>query len=141
MDIATGRSVTFARCTDAAGANSTSVLINYAATQTITLSENICRTSNIGCKVGDFVTTSVVSDKAQVTLADDYSAAVEVEDAATGKFTAKPTMALAPFVLLPLNTVALLPCRPFNGTKGKQCTTVTTGISGRGGTASKVNAE
>lgn len=141
IDTANGRSVTVARCSDAStGTNSTSVLINYAATQTTTFSENICRTSNIGCKVGDFITTTVVPDKPLVQLADDYSAAVEVEDAATGKFTAKPAMTLAPFVLMPLNTVKL-PCRPFNGTKGKQCTTVTTNIFGKSGLVSQNNAE
>jgi len=75
-----------------------------------------------------------------VQLADDYSAVVEVEDAATGKFTAKPRMALAPFVLLPPTKTAL-PCGPFNGTKGKKCTTILTNIFGKGGLASNDNAE
>ncbi len=141
VDATTGRCVTVSRCTAASGTNSTSVFINYPATQVTTFSRNICRTSNIGCKVGDFVTApQVTSDHPLVQLADDYSAAVEVEDAATGKFTAKPTMALAPFVLVPLNSVTLQPCRPFNG-KGKQCTTVTSNVYGKAGTASKDNAE
>jgi hypothetical protein len=142
LDTATGRCVTLSRCTNAAGANSTSVLINYPGTQVTTFSENICRTSNIGCKVGDFVTAPKVTvDHPLVQLADDYSAVVQVEDAASGTFTAKPTMSLAPFVLVPLNTMTLQPCRPFNGAKGKQCTVITTNIYGKAGQASKDNAE
>ena len=140
MDMATGRCVSLIRCSNATtGTSSTSVAINYAATQLTTFSENICRTANIGCKVGDFVTTNVVSDRPQVQLADDYSAVVEVEDAATGKFTGKPTMTLSPFVVLAPSTTTL--CGPFNGTKGKRCTTTTINIFGKGGLASNDNAE
>ena len=140
MDMATGRCVTVARCSNATtGANSTSVLISYSATQVTTFSENICRTANIGCKVGDFTKRTVVADKPLVQLADDYSANVVVEDAATGAFTAKPAFALASSVLVPTSTTTL--CAPFNANKGKRCTTITNGTTAKNGSISHDNAE
>ena len=141
FDPVTGRQVTVARCTSASGANSTSVLIAYPATQVTTFSENICRTSGIGCKVGDFITNTMVMDKPLVELADDYSASVEVEDTSTGKFTAKPKFALATNVLVPSSTTTTAPCLPFNGTKGKRCITTTAGTTEKRGSVSRDNQE
>ncbi len=136
-DAATGRTIFFGRCFDATtNATSTTVSVSYAATQTTAFSENFCRISGAGCRVGDFITTTVIGAVAPVQLADDYSASVVVDDAGT-VFTAKPTMTLTS-LSAPLNTIT--GCGVFN-VRGKRCTTTTTGTSSKGGKVSVDNAE
>ena len=48
-------------------------------------------------------------------------------------------LTLAPFVLVPLSSSTF--CLPFNGTKGKKCTTATTNVYGKAGLVSQDNAE
>ncbi len=138
-DNTSGRQLFVGRCTDPTNnTSSTTVSITYPVTQTTTFSENLCRNTAAGCKLGDVITNRVTGVGAVVTLANDYSASVSLDDGNGSVFTAKPQLTLAQTASSPLTSTTT--CLTFNG-KGKRCTTMSSSSSSRGGKVSVDNAE
>jgi len=138
-DSTTGRQLFVGRCTDpTSNQSSTTVSITYPVGETTTFSENLCRNTAVGCKLGDFITNNVTSVGATVVFANDYSASISLDDGNGSVFTAKPSLTLSQLSSIPLTSTTR--CLAFNG-KGKRCTTMSSSSSSRGGKVSMDNAE
>jgi len=111
---------------------STNITFLWTTSETLTYSQKTCSTLALGCGAGPV--TLGPAKPMNVTLANDYSAAVGLDDGTN--YTASPTLTFSPFGSTTLVNVRNV-CGPLSGSRGgKRCFLTDTAKYGKSGAVS-----